>query len=464
MNDRIREPAFQKMMFQLGDDLADKTIKAIHKEHGLGQVSSILSGLIRNTDINGLENEKGIHPSFVDTQKYPQKSDRVQAAKHISKVLSDYLEKSVAQLPVALKGGLLKTSEEVFNKYGMVAFSILGCASLPEAYATTYASRVLATTQQLQAHVHRRLAETSLFVVDVMTENGLKKPDGVGIRAAQKVRLMHAAIRHLILQPPDANAVDNTQRNLGDVLRQMTWPAELGIPIHQVSMSMAILSFSYIVLRSLRKLGIDLSPTQEKAYLYRWNSIARIMGVNPDLLLTDPEPTMDEAEEMYSAVWPPAVGETPQGRALEKALLDYLEGFVPKTLAPLNRIPRILTRELIGAKMARTLDIDLGFADNLGLQAMRAAAGLHRYGKNLANVLGINVDWIDNAGLQLMKGSMGLEHLNPESVDEFPPVRIAAEWLFRTMAKQFPEMQRGGNRAPFKIPDTLTEPPTTKPK
>lgn len=452
MNDRIRDSDFQQEMFNKGDKFADAAIEAIAKEHSLGQVNNILRGLIRNDDVTSLIAGNRLLDSFVDTQKYTSSGACDQACRDVGQVLSDYLTNS-GELPKKPDDTLLKTSEEVFSQYAMMAFSILGCASLPEAYATTYASRVLATTQQLQTHIHRRISETTLFVIDVMSEGGLA-PGGAGIRAAQKVRLMHAAIRYLIQQPPNGNTPDNAPRDLGDVLLQMSWPKELGIPVHQVSMSMAIMSFSYITLRSLRKLGIDLSPAQERAYLYRWNVIAYVMGVHPDLCPDN----MEEADEMYSAIWPPAVGETPQGRALEKALLDYLEGFIPKTLGPLNRIPRILTRELIGPKMARVLDINLGLGDNLGLQAMRAMTGLHRYGRNVANVLGINVDWADNAGLQLMKGSMGLDHLNTKSIDEFPPVRIAAEWLFRLMAKQLNTMQRGGNRAPFQIPDTLTQP------
>jgi ER-bound oxygenase mpaB/B'/Rubber oxygenase, catalytic domain len=468
MNEKeIRKPEFQKRMMLKGDVLADSTIQKIAVKGKLGQVTKILSGLIRNDDMTSIMSGDQLFelsPSFLDTEKYKISTEQKQAAKDVGGILSDYLIQS-GTLPEALgplDPDLLRISEEIFTQYAMTAFSILGCASLPEAYATTYASRVLATTQQLQTHIHRRISETTLFVINVMSKDGLN-PGGAGMKAAQKVRLMHAAMRYLLLLPPTATAPDSAPRDMGDVLQQMTWPTkELGVPLHQLSMSMAILSFSYIVLRSLKKLGIDLSPIQEKAYLYRWNVIAHVMGVEPELLLCDPV-TMDQAEQMYEAIWPPAVAETLQGRALEKALLDYLEGFVPKTLGPLTRIPRILTRELIGPKMARVLDINLGFRDNLGLQAMKAMTGLHRYGRNLANVIGIDVDWADNAGLQLMKGAIGLDHLNTDSIDEFPPIRIAAEWLFRQMAKQLNTMQRGGNRAPFQIPDTLTKPPQTNP-
>jgi hypothetical protein len=454
MDKRIREPDFQKEMFKQGDPDADHIIGTIADKHGLDQVNNILTGLIRNEDVTGLLHGDKLSPSLVDTQ-YRNDNERSRCAKHVGQLLSTYLTES-ARLPKEPDADMLQISEAVFAQHSMIAFSILGCASLPEAYATTYASRVLAMTQQLETHIHRRLGETTLFVTQVMSPGGLK-PDGPGIRSAQKVRLMHAAIRRLILQPPDDSASDNAPSDLGHAFLRMTWPKEeVGLPIHQISMSMAILSFSYIILRSLGRLGIDLSPVEQWAYLHRWNIIAEVMGVTKELRLSAPE-TMDEAEEMYSAIWRPAMAETPQGRALENTLLEYLESFIPKTLGPLNRIPRILTRELIGPKIARMLDIRLDFTDNLGLQAMKAMTGLNRYAKNLANVLGVNVDWAGDAGLELMKGAGGLDHLDTNSIDEFPPVRLAAEWLFRRMAKQLNTMQRGGKREPFKIPDSLTQ-------
>jgi hypothetical protein len=53
-------------------------------------------------------------------------------------------------------------------------------------------------THRLINHPFRRIVETAQFVLDVMAPDGLGH-SGRGVRSAQKVRLMHAAIRHLIL-------------------------------------------------------------------------------------------------------------------------------------------------------------------------------------------------------------------------------------------------------------------------
>jgi hypothetical protein len=450
MNQHLHE-----RMYQTGDKLANDVISKISM-HGIPQVNKILRGLILTTEVKDLLDEK------TERIKLQHLSSAKSAAPEIGKSLLQYLDGS-GQLPTWVDPDLFVKSEEVFEEYGMVAFSILGCAALPEAYVTSYGARVLGITQQLETHVRRRLYETSLLVLSVMSTAGLAqkgqgrvKENGIGIRVAQKVRLMHAAIRHLILHSnTDSGANDIPRRELGDALLQLNWPKkDFGIPINQIAMSVAVLSFSYITLRSLRQLGVRLAPSQERAYLHRWNVVGHIMGVLPELLLEQPE-TMEAAEELYDALWRPAAVSSREGRMLEKALLDYMEGFIPDHLGSLRRIPRILTRELIGAKTTRLLGVRLGFADNVGFQALKTLMGMYRYGRQMADVTGLNLDWADNAAAQMLTGSFRLRHLTTESMDELTPIRIAAEWLFRLMAHELAHMQRGGDRTPFTIPDEL---------
>ena len=89
----------------------------------------------------------------------------------------------------------------MFLRYGLTSFGILACASLPECYVLRDVAAVLGTTQRLDAHARRRIFETAMMVLAVMAEGGLA-PGGGGIRVVQKVRLMHAAVRYLILSPP----------------------------------------------------------------------------------------------------------------------------------------------------------------------------------------------------------------------------------------------------------------------
>jgi ER-bound oxygenase mpaB/B'/Rubber oxygenase, catalytic domain len=392
---------YLSQMRQTGDDLADDTVRVLFEQHQVDAVNRILHNLIRNDQV------------LVPEQR--TLSERAQ------KALNNYLDQSVI-LPQWANRSIIELGEKLFMDYGMMGFSILGCASLPEAYATAYAATVLGITQQLQNHVHRRIYETSQFVVDVMSAGGLR-PGGRGIRSAQKVRLMHAAIRFLILYEPQNGAAVVAPKEIEGALLEFHWPRENGIPIHQVAMSMAILSFSYVVLRSLRKLGIATRPEQESAYLHCWNVVGHIMGVDPDLLLSRPE-TMHEAEQLYNRVWPESIASTPDGKALERALLGYMQSFVPTLLVLFRGVPRMLTRELLNQQLADVLEVQLSWFDRVALKT-------------------------------LVRTIRRLSHLIEGSYADLPASRIAAEWLFRLMAKGFLGIQRGENRHPFDIPAEL---------
>lgn len=394
-------PGFFNGMRQMGDSLADQTIQVLFEEHGVEAVSHVLEGLITND------------------QPLPAKPARLSA--RADKAWRDYFARS-AILPRWARLALIKKGEQVYMEHGMMGFSILGCASLPEAYATDYAAKVLGITQQLERHVRRRIYETTQFVIDVMSGGGLQ-PRGKGIRAAQKVRLMHAAIRHLIRTVPQASAINAQPRTLSQALLKSRWPKRYGTPIHQVAMSMAVLSFSYIVLRSLRKLGVGLHSEQETAYLHCWNVVGYVMGVHQDLLLSRPE-SMDEAQRLYERVWPSSIAETSEGQLLEKSLLDYLEGFIPITAFLLRPVPRMLTRELLDERTA--------------------------------DLLGVRLCWVERLLLwPLLKMQRDLYHLEEKALHDMPLSRLAAEWFFRQMAKGLLGLERGDGRPPFSIPTHL---------
>src|SRR5439155_16091528 len=111
---------------------------------------------------------------------------------------------------------MLAEGENVFAAYGPEILMVLGLYAIPAAYAARRGVQVLHRTAYFQRRPMRRVWETTQFVVDVMSGGGLG-PDGLGLRTAQKVRLMHAAIRHFLLND-----------------RDRPWDqAELGIPINQ---------------------------------------------------------------------------------------------------------------------------------------------------------------------------------------------------------------------------------------
>jgi hypothetical protein len=194
--------------------------------------------------------------------------------------------------------------QDLFQELGPEVLLILGCYSLPAAYAATRGARVLAQTGFLTEDTDRRLGETSQMVVDVMTTGGLE-PGGVGIWAARKVRLMHAAIRHLVLARDDVRW--DTERD--------------GIPINQEDLAATLMTFSHLVVTGLRRLGFWVSNDEAEEYLAAWKVVGRLMGVLPELIPVD----FDEAGELTETIEARQVAPGEVGHGLTKALLAVLD-------------------------------------------------------------------------------------------------------------------------------------------
>ena len=105
--------------------------------------------------------------------------------------------------------------------------------------------------------------ETAQFVVNVCIPGGLES-NGRGIITAQKVRLIHAAIRYYI--------------------KRHDWPIEeYGEPINQQDMAGTLQSFSTLIIQGLEKMSIDLTLEEKEGYYHCWRVVGFIMGVEEEL-------------------------------------------------------------------------------------------------------------------------------------------------------------------------------------
>jgi hypothetical protein len=91
----------------------------------------------------------------------------------------------------------MERGNDLFGRYAGHMLTILHCYSLPACFAAAKGVEVLYRTKRLQHQVSRRILETGQFLIDVLDEGGLG-PHGRGRRSAQKVRLLHATIRHFL--------------------------------------------------------------------------------------------------------------------------------------------------------------------------------------------------------------------------------------------------------------------------
>jgi hypothetical protein len=307
------------------DPVADQAVTKFYESGEVSEVNRLLSTLIAGTE------------------KPPSE---------LPPALREYLEATSA-LPAWLDPDKVKLGEEVFGEFGVGSCAILACASLPECYMMRNGIHVLAMTQRLTQHAQRRVLETAQMIMAVMFPGGLA-PNGIGIRTAQKVRLMHAAMRFLILhQPagPTPGMESSGRATLADVMQREVWKPEYGQPINQEDLLFTLMTFSHVGVRSLDRLGAELTAAQKDAYIHCWNVVGYVMGIREDLLPADHV----EAEQLFETIKALQGGGTPEARAMQASLTAFMEALMPR--GPLRRMPAYLTRQLIGDPTADVLGI-----------------------------------------------------------------------------------------------------------
>lgn len=162
---------------------------------------------------------------------------------------------SQMQLPDDSDHELLQSGTRFFEKHAREILTVLGLYSLPYCYAGANGVRVLAQSKKIKEEPARRLMETAQFVFDACQRNAFQT-NGRGILSTLKVRLMHAAARHY------------TSKVIEDE-----------VPVNQEDMVGTMLAFSLIVIRGMRKMGIDVSQRDAEAYNYLWIRIGALMGI-----------------------------------------------------------------------------------------------------------------------------------------------------------------------------------------
>lgn len=365
-------------MRKVGDELADGVVAKVFKRD-VNEVNQLMRTLVRNDQ--------------------PVPTD-------LPEELRGYLTTSLS-LPEWADAAKIKKGQEVFEEYGLFITLCLFCASLPSAYADAKAVKVLYLTAQLDTDARRRVLETGQFLIDVCTVGGLD-PNGKGLRAIQHVRLMHAAVRHLIK--------DRAGKHPG-VWNYNSW----GEPINQEDMAATILSFWYVVKDPMRGLGVKLRDEEIDAYLHLWSVIGHLMGV-----LDDMRPhNVTEANALLDAIKRRRFMASPEGQHMTRALLALLDQLTPtqtfdKTIPP-------LIRHLIGDKTADLLLVPT----------------LHhrRELEQLARV----ADWFSTNVLSLVGRALPRYNFVSEIAQDFG----------RELLESAFELERGGVRASFDMPDHL---------
>ncbi|QRK12026.1 DUF2236 domain-containing protein [Archangium violaceum] len=303
--------------------------------------------------------------------------------------LRGYFEQS-ARMPSWADPELIREGQAVFSRCGSLSVLALVCASLPTCYAGAEGVQVLHLTARLQTDTKRRIVETAQMVVDVMSPGGLE-PDGWGIRDAQKVRLMHAAVRYLIHQSGQ-------------------WKPEWGQPINQEDMAGTLVTFSVVTIRALAKLGYTLDPREAQAYYHAWRVVGYIMGVDERLLPEKYEDGARLADTIFGRVF----CSSEEGRAMTRALIELIEHIIPGNI--FDGLGRTLIRHLVGDSTAELIAVPPSDWTKSLMKPLQLLGWVMDEGDE-QNV--VNAKLCELFGRKLMEGIVWV-HRGPER----PPFRI----------------------------------------
>lgn len=208
--------------------------------------------------------------------------------------------------------GILDRASDIFAQYAPVVTGVLGVRSLLKQYAHTKATNVLRMTTLLTGHVDRRITETFQFVMDVM-QKGWYKPNQRGIRAIQKLRLIHALIRYRILH-------GMTPQSEG------SWDPTWGQPINQEDMIFANQTFSVEVVNGMAQGGFHLSDEDREIYVQAWVLIGKALGVDSSLEPASYAQAAALQQRIYKRQF---TMPNPNGPPLAKALIRFLRNIMP---------------------------------------------------------------------------------------------------------------------------------------
>lgn len=365
---------FLDSMRQVGDPEADSVVQALFAEGDVDAVNALMMTLVQN--------------------------DGLPAAK-LPKVVLDYLAQN-ARITFP-NGDAIARAQSLFALNGPEMLAVLGFYSLPAAYAAKKGVQVLYRTAFLKDRPVRRVFETTQMVIDVLTPGGLA-PGGRGRVTVDKVRLMHAAVRHLLL-----------------VDRQQPWDsAALGVPLNQEDLAGTLMTFSYLVLDGLSRLGIEVSDEDQEAYIRTWVDLGRLLGVRSELFPAN----VAEARALTDIIYRRQIAPSPEGVQLTRALLEGMQRLIPLTHLkgiPAGLVHFFLAKDAIGGQdVAALLEVP---EEKWPLLAVRILGELGEISQRFGN----------------------------------DPIGAVIRFFSRHFVQGMLDVARGGQRSPFYIPDALQE-------
>jgi hypothetical protein len=315
---RWSDDSFLDALRRQTDPLADGTVAALERDHGIAEVNRIFATL------------------HADARAIPADAPLPFRA---------FVEATRAPLP-DLDLGRLDRGGAVFLRHGFSMAVVLLLSSIPQGYAAPSMTNLLTVSNDLGAHPYKRLMGVLQLLVDISQARAFR-PDAAATVGAQKMRLLHAGVRHVVprFRPQHRE--------------------KYGPPVNHEDMLAVIMGFSWVVIEGLRTLGAGLGAEEEEDYYYLWFTFARMMGIHPDGRPHDASwvpATVEEAATFYRAYARRNyvdAADNPDGVMLSRVNLAMVESFVPGWARwfGIGLLPRLVMTELLGPDGVRRVGL-----------------------------------------------------------------------------------------------------------
>lgn len=268
------------------------------------------------------------------------------------------------ELPAWADAERLDRAQLLFRDHGPKLLLLLYYKSLPLLYTNALGAEVLIRTGRMHQDTEqwknfaRRIAETAQFMVWLMPAGSLTDRDGDGRAITQRIRLIHASVRHALLG--------------------QDWDSEKwGVPINQEDLLLTLLTFGIATADGLRnQFGLTVDSGLIDDYVHFWNVVGHLLGIETELLPADAAAARASLEQILRR----HEAGSPAGRALADALVRFSSENLP--FERLKTVPAELVRYCIGPRRADLLGVTAS-RGCLGVAVPHFLAALLRLGERL---------------------------------------------------------------------------------
>jgi hypothetical protein len=199
----------------------------------------------------------------------------------------------------------MKKATALFRSNGNEFLFMLGIVSLPYCYAAAKGALSLFYTEKIRKNTEARLLETTAFVVEIMKPDAFDEA-GSGFLAVKLVRLRHAVARYYLKCIPAIRAMHET-------------------PVNQEDMAGTNLAFSYMAIRAMPKIGVQIPMILANSYMHFWAVVSHLMGIEAELLPRN----MKEAQDLEKRIAARQFYPSKEGEELTMQLLEHYRTNIP---------------------------------------------------------------------------------------------------------------------------------------